>query len=149
MSTSADTLVVVIVTLVVMVWLLSNCGIWPTLGARVWHCLRWLYMLPWAEVLAARRSEALLCELLTASEYQQLCAEGYLEVASPTRPGRIYRVPRGPGQVRVVEDGQHIERLCLQPARATLPDADVVLMHKLLIQTDEETYLRTANHFLF
>jgi hypothetical protein len=61
--------------------------------------------------------------------------------------GRTYRIPRGPGQVLVLEHDRVTERLCVQPASGGLPEADVVLMHKLLIEADEETYLHTANHF--
>ena len=72
---------------------------------------------------------------------------GFLEIPSPTRPDRVYRIPRGPGQVLVEERGRVMERLCLQPEVAGLPEADVVLMHKLLIEADEDRYLATANHF--
>jgi len=96
---------------------------------------------------ADRAAEALLRELVTEGEYRQLCTTGYLEVASPTQPGRIYRVPRNFGRVLVLDDGRANERLCIQPATRDLPEADVVLMHKLLIQADEDLYLSTANHF--
>jgi hypothetical protein len=96
---------------------------------------------------ADRAAEALLRELVTEGEYRQLRAAGYLDVASPTQPGRIYRVPRTCGRVLVLEGGRARERLCIQPAARDLPEADVVLMHKLLIQADEELYLSIANHF--
>ncbi len=85
-------------------------------------------------------------DVLTHEEYTQLRAHAYLEVPSRDRAERVYRVPRGPGQVQVVEGGRVIERLCLQPLD-TLPEADVILMHKLLIEGDEHMYLATANHF--
>ena len=47
----------------------------------------------------------------------------------------------------MVERGVVKERLCVQPTSNTLPEADVVLMHKLLIEADERMYLSTANHF--
>jgi hypothetical protein len=37
--------------------------------------------------------------------------------------------------------------LCLQPVEP-LPEGDVVLMHKLMIEANEQEYLRTANHFV-
>jgi hypothetical protein len=96
---------------------------------------------------AVRTAEAALREFLTEDEYRQLSTTGYLEVASPTQPERVYRVPRGYGRVLVLEGGRAIEKVCIQPLAMNLPEADVVLMHKLLIQADEEFYLRTANHF--
>jgi hypothetical protein len=35
-------------------------------------------------------------------------------------------------------------RLCLQPLEC-LPDADRVVLHKLMIEANEETYLQKAN----
>ena len=107
---------------------------------------RWLLVLERSSS-ANRAAEAILREFLTEAEYRQLCATGYLEVASPTQPGRVYRVPRGHGWVHILEGGRASEHLCLQPKERDLPDADVLLLHKLLIQADEEFYLRTANHF--
>jgi hypothetical protein len=96
---------------------------------------------------AERAADAVLREFLTEAEYRQLRATGYLEVASPMQPARVYRVPRRQGRVLILDGGRPSEQLCIQPVVRDLPDADVVLMHKLLIQADEEFYLRTANHF--
>ncbi len=38
-------------------------------------------------------------------------------------------------------------RLCVQPIEY-LPDADVVALHKLMIEADEENYLLRANKYL-
>jgi hypothetical protein len=119
-------------------------GTLPALRARVWP---WLRSRPWWPLPGERRAEALLRELLTEPEYRQICATGYLDIVSPARTGRVYRVPRGPGHVLVVDHGRVSEHLCVQPMGGGLPKADVVLMHKLLIQVDEETYLHTVNHF--
>ena len=69
---------------------------------------------------------------------------GYLDIPSSRYPGRIYRVPRTPGLVGVIEQGRRKASLCLQPLEA-VPDADIVVMHKLMIEADEESYLQTAN----
>ena len=102
----------------------------------------------WEEMAAGRaareRAEALLRELLTAAECGQLERLGFLEVPSPTHPGRVYRVPRRRGRVTVLEGGAPVMLLCVGPVRA-LPDGDVVLLHKLMIEGDEAEYLRVAN----
>jgi hypothetical protein len=116
----------------------------PAITARL---SPWLRLHPWWPVAAERRAETLLRDMLAPEEYRRLLTTGFLEIASPTRPDRVYRIPRGPGQVLVEEHGRMLERLCLQPEVAGLPEADVVLMHKLLIEADEERYLATANHF--
>jgi hypothetical protein len=38
-------------------------------------------------------------------------------------------------------------RLCLQPVEC-LPDADVVALHKLMIEANEENYLQKANKYI-
>jgi hypothetical protein len=95
---------------------------------------------------AEARAEALLEDLLAEDERRQLERDGYLGVPSPSRPGRTYRVPRRRGQVRVYEGGALVMALCVGPV-GWLPDGDLVLLHKLMIEGDEEEYLRVANHF--
>lgn len=116
----------------------------PYFRSRIWP---WLRTRPWWPVPAERTAEALLRRLLSEHEYTSLGSNGFLEVISREYPGRVYRIPRGPGQVQVVEHGRVTERLCVQPASVGLPEADVVLLHKLLLESDERRYLLTANHF--
>jgi hypothetical protein len=95
---------------------------------------------------AERRAEALLRQMLTEEEYQQLTTQGYLRIQSPNVPQRTYLIPRYRGLVRVYESGKSVMRLCVGPVDP-VPDADVVLMHKLMIEGNEDEYLRTANVF--
>jgi hypothetical protein len=95
---------------------------------------------------ADSRAKILLREMLSEPQYQQLLKFGYLEVSSPTYDNRIYRIPGAGGLVKVYERGNAIMELCLQPAEP-LPDSDVVVMHKLMIEGNEQEYLQKANHF--
>ncbi|MGZ3624701.1 MAG: hypothetical protein ACXVB7_16570 [Ktedonobacteraceae bacterium] len=95
---------------------------------------------------ANRRANELLRSVLTCEQYNQLTRKGYLDIMSPRDPGCMYRVPRRQGLVKVIEQGSHKANLCLQP-REAVPDDDIVVMHKLMIEADEETYLQTANTF--
>lgn len=92
------------------------------------------------------RAEELLREVLEESEYRQLMDRGYLEVPSPHNEGRIYRVPLDDGLVHVYECGELTQRLCVQPVEY-LPRYDIIVMHKLLIDSDEGEYLARANAF--
>jgi hypothetical protein len=94
-----------------------------------------------------RRATSLLRDILTPEQFHQLLWHGYLEIPSPTEPQRVYRVPRTKGYVQVIENGRAIMRLCLQPVEC-LPDADVVVLHKLMIEANEEHYLQKANKYL-
>lgn len=51
------------------------------------------------------------------------------------------------GIVQVIENGRAIMRLCLQPVEC-LPDADIVVLHKLMIEGNEEAYLQKANKYV-
>lgn len=144
MGSTLGAFLVTVVVLIMVARLLLALWQWPALSARVWP---WLRMRPWWPVPAERTAEGLLRTSLSDQQYRRLCYTGFLDIASPACPGRTYRIPRGPGQVLVLEGGRITERLCVQPAVGGLPEADVVLMHKLLIEADEETYLQTANHF--
>ena len=95
---------------------------------------------------AEQRAKALLRQILGDDEYERLVKRGYLEVASPSIKGRVYRIPYFQGMVEVLEGGVSTMRLCVVPLR-WVPDPDVVLIHKLMIEGDEARYLRVANRF--
>jgi len=95
---------------------------------------------------AKRRAGELLRAVLTPDQYGHLMQRGHIDIASPSDPERTYRVPKGPGRVQVREKGRLTMWLCLQPLER-VPEADLLVMHKLMIEADEETYLRKANRF--
>jgi len=100
-----------------------------------------------AERIAAQmRAEELLRSVVGPDCFGELMRLGYLEVASPSIANRVYRVPSTRGQVEVYEDGQLVMKLCVVPTKS-LPDGDVVLMHKLMIEANEDYYLKIANRF--
>jgi hypothetical protein len=100
-----------------------------------------------AERLAAQaRAEELLAGVLGAEGFEELGRRGYLEVPSPSITNRVYRIPTARGQVEVFEDDQLVMKLCVVPTKS-LPDADLVLMHKLMIEGNEDYYLKVANRF--
>ncbi|MEI7554598.1 hypothetical protein [Candidatus Chlorohelix sp.] len=95
---------------------------------------------------AEQRAEQLLKTLLPSEQYNHLVRKGYLEVQSGMYPYRTYRIPRHRGSVEVYEMGRLVMSLCVQPTEV-IPDADVVVMHKLMIEGNEREYLRRANYF--
>ena len=101
--------------------------------------------LKWSD--ANRQATELLRSVLTRQQYRHLVQYGYLDIPSPRDPGCVYRVPRVQGLVGVIEQGRRKASLCLQPVE-WVPDADMVVMHKLMIEADEETYLQTANKLI-
>lgn len=95
---------------------------------------------------ARARAEELVRSVLTSEEYHQLRTRGYLDVQSPGYPGRLYRIPSFSGTVGVMEGGRCVSRLCVQPVDS-VPDPEGVVVHRLMIEGNEEEYLKTANHF--
>ena len=95
---------------------------------------------------AERRAQQLVAQLLTRDQLRQLTTFGFIELRSRLIPGRFYRIPRRRGQVQVYEEGRHAGSLCIQPTR-WVPDADLLVMHKVMIEGNEAEYLRTANFF--
>jgi hypothetical protein len=121
-------------------WIVVALAISP----MIWLLLQ-PYLKGWSR--AERRAADLLRDTLTPEQCRQLVWRGYLEVPSPTEPQRVYRVPRTKGYVQVIENGRAVMRLCVQPIEY-LPDADLVVLHKLMIEANEETYLQKANKYL-
>ena len=117
-------------------------GIFVVLSLVVLGRLAFDSYLKWLQ--ANRRANELLHSVLTSEQYRQLTRNGYLDIPSPRDSGCAYRVPRAQGLVGVIEQGRRKMSLCLQSLE-WVPDADMVVMHKLMIEADEETYLQTAN----
>jgi hypothetical protein len=92
---------------------------------------------------ADKRAEALLAAHLTPRQREQYREHRYFEVI--TRTGR-YRLAHGwAGNVHRVDDQDRlVERFCIHPARV-VPYADNLLAQKLMLETDEERFLRVAN----
>ena len=97
-------------------------------------------------VTPTERAEALLREFLDEREYEQWTKRDYVDVVSPHNTQRIYRIPRYIGLVRMYENGIAMCELCLRPAEP-LPGPDVIVMHKLMIQGDEQAYLASARSY--
>ncbi|GEM_PF-4866688 len=93
---------------------------------------------------AEARAAALLQRLLTPTQREQLEQHGYVEVDSPSINGRIYRIPADPARVQVYEATHITGTLCIAPRR-WIPNSDVMLAHKLMIEGAEQQYLATAN----
>lgn len=108
-----------------------------------WRCIRDSYL---KSLEADRRANELLRSVLSSEQHDQLTQKGFLDIKSSSDQERTYRVPRGPGLIRVIEKGRQTGSLCLQPLEK-VPDADLVVMHKLMLEADEETYLQTANRY--
>ncbi len=97
----------------------------------------------WRE--AEERAEQVIRSVLTDAEYDKLKHDGYLDIASPSYPQRVYRIPSGPGTVTVLESGQCVARLCVY-STTPIPEREAVVVHKLMIEGNEQDYLRAANH---
>lgn len=97
-------------------------------------------------------AEMLLRDSVTIQQYQHILNLGYLEISSRLYPNRYYRIPRERRRVQVYEvldtpsgrQHQKLGELCVI-ACEPMPDADLVLTHKWLLEADEQKYLNTAN----
>jgi hypothetical protein len=126
--------------LAILCWIVIGLALVPML---------WLLAQPYIVRFspAQRRARKLLREVLTPEQLHQLIWRGYLEVPSATNTQRVYRIPKEKGYVQVVENGRATMRLCLQPVEC-LPDADLVALHKLMIEANEDLYMQRANKYL-
>lgn len=99
--------------------------------------------------VAKERAERLLREHLSPRQREELASKGFftLETVAPTGERRLYRIDRGRSRnVRQVDgNGRVLKTLCAHPA-ILVPDADTMLAQKLMLETDEQEFLRIANH---
>jgi hypothetical protein len=99
---------------------------------------------------AHRKAEELLATHLAPEQREQYRREKKFEVILKARFGlgssRRYRVEHGwSGNVYLLDkDGRAIERFCIHH-RESVPVPDLMLAQKLMLETDEEQFLKTAN----
>ena len=118
----------------------------------VWQLSRSIIARQRESYKAKKRAEVLLRASISTEQYQQLLNRGYLEIPSRLYPGYLYRIPRTQQRVQIYETNQTVAspysrklaELCIVPCDP-VPDADMVLAHKLMIEADEQTYLSIAN----
>jgi hypothetical protein len=117
----------------------------------VWTLCR-LGILPCTVQAAEQRAEQLLQQHMTPQQYQQLQERGYIEIPSGLHPDQLYRIFRQRQRVQIYtrnqansgEPRQKYGELCVV-ACDPVPDADLFLAHKWMIEADERVYLAIAN----
>jgi len=91
---------------------------------------------------ANRRARELLLAHLDEQQRSELERENRFHLIVGER---TYRVRRGrQGNIDLIEQGRPTRRYCIHPAEF-LPDYDNLLAQKLLLETDEQEFLRIAN----
>jgi len=143
----------------VIAWLTANplWGIGLLLSVLIlptvtWRLGRTMFIRQREHNTARKRAETLLQNSITNEQYQQLLDRGYLEIPSRLYPGYLYRIPRNQQRVQIYETSQaspipysrKLAELCVIPCDP-VPDADMVLAHKWMIEADEQSYLSIAN----
>jgi hypothetical protein len=89
------------------------------------------------------KAKRLLKSLLTDEQEAALEEKGSFDL---TIGDRIYRVSPGRGVTRIGADGKADESYCIHPDGSLgLPIEDWAIAQKLLLETDEEAFLRIAN----
>jgi hypothetical protein len=95
------------------------------------------------EQAAAARARVILEENLTEEQRKQLADNNWFEVITPKG---TYRIRRGwAGNVDRLDDGGRVrDRFCIHPSESVPPE-DNMLAQKLLLEANEEMFLRIAN----
>jgi hypothetical protein len=91
---------------------------------------------------AKKRARRLLTSNLTKEQVASLEKFGFFEVMVE---GKTYRIRQGThGNVRLLgSDGKESKSFCIQPNG--VPDEDAMLAQKLMLETDEASFLKIAN----
>lgn len=94
---------------------------------------------------AIARANALLERHLSEWQLSLLKGRGWF-IATGNETGRRYRIRRGwVGNVDVIDDDNNVSgKYCIHPA-CLIPTGDLMLLQKLMIESDERRFLATAN----
>jgi hypothetical protein len=97
---------------------------------------------------AEKRAEMLLQSVLDPAQREELKERGFFTLETIAKNGerRIYRIKRGRSHnvEQVDASGRRIKTLCAHP-RASVPNADTMVVQKLMLESQEEEFLRIAN----
>jgi hypothetical protein len=97
---------------------------------------------------AKSRARRLLFSMLNPDQQKELEEKNHFHLTVHDRSGsmRVYRIEHGyAGNVKLIGvDGQPVKRYCIH-ADSRLPYEDQMLAQKLLLETNEEHFLKTAN----
>jgi hypothetical protein len=93
-------------------------------------------------VVAATRAEELLLLHLSEDQQKQYLEKGYFETIVNDK---TYRINKGrAGNVYLIEGGKTKYKYCAHPSAYT-PEQDAMLAQLLMLKTDEERFIKTAN----
>lgn len=95
---------------------------------------------------ASARADALLAEFLDAMQRDQLVKDKMFIVESET--GKRYEIKAGKRVAELDKNGKPVALYCIRPEDWNLPDGDVMLAQKLMLETDEKSFLKIANRTL-
>jgi hypothetical protein len=91
--------------------------------------------------IAETRAKRLLVENISPAQRKSLKDHGHFDVLVG---GKTYRIKWGShGNVYLVQGGREVRSFCIQPP--DVPAGDAMLAQKLLLETDEASFLRIAN----
>ena len=93
---------------------------------------------------ADERAEALLLAHLTPDQRETLERMRHFVVQSER--GRVYRLRRGRlANVDEMDKDRVVAQYCIHPSIHNIPEADSLLAQKLMLEMNEEQFLRIAN----
>jgi hypothetical protein len=92
---------------------------------------------------AIEKARLLLLSCLSDLQRRQFEANGWFDVVAQS--GTRYRITKGwGGNVFSIHNDRRRDRYCIHPS-SYVPEEDNMLAQKLLLETDERTFLRVAN----
>ena len=94
--------------------------------------------------MAKERAEKLLRSCLSPQQQDELERLHHFHLIVGNKR---YRINRGRSRnIQLIDEtGKVVKHLCAHP-REYVPDADTMLAQKLMLETDEESFLKIANH---
>lgn len=135
----------VIAGIVIGTWVTCALGVLELLGVSV---LAWFLTVQHVPRIAPgesyRRARRLLRMVLTEDQMTTLNRHDYHEEPSTIYPGRVYRIARRTGGIRIYEGGKYVAFLCAQPEE-WIPQDDRLAMHILMIRANEQDWEQKAN----
>jgi hypothetical protein len=90
-----------------------------------------------------RRAVETLREMISETDFRRFIKYGFICVKGSS--GKLYQIPRDYAHIKVWDNGQMIEEICVRIQDNTVPLTDKLIAFKVMIETNEEDFRKLGN----
>jgi len=92
---------------------------------------------------AEQRALDTLREMVSESDFRKYLKYGFISTSG--KSGKVYQISRNGSHIKVWDQGQLVEEICVRIADSRIPLTDNIIACKIALEADEEGFKRSGN----